>query len=112
MVYKIQTVQVLKKLDRPWHGKCVLGYLLEFEADTINTLEDNCKCPMSNFWPKFYFEKQIVDFQLNLGQGCQHVICRSWWDKQIGFDLSKTFLQDVVAILIFLGGVTEHISAL
>lgn len=47
---------------------------------------------ISNVKVRKCFQRQIVDFLLDLGQGCQRMICRSQWDKNFGFEVSTAFL--------------------
>ena len=55
----------------------LLSHLLKFEADTINALGGDSVCSGAKIGAKSYFERLIVDFLLDLGQGCQCMICRS-----------------------------------
>ena len=55
----------------------MISHVLKFEADTINALGGDSVCLGSKIGSKSYFESLIVDFLLDLGQGCQCMICRS-----------------------------------
>jgi len=55
----------------------VISHVFKFEADTINALGGDSVCSGAKIGAKSYFEKLIADFLLDLGQGCQRMICRS-----------------------------------
>ncbi len=111
---KIQTIQKTTKSRRQFVKHFVLCHLLAFEGTTIYALRGDNFCSKWNFGCQFYFEKQIADFLLVLGQGYQRVIFRPWLVLQFGFCL--VFLSHSCGpqepFLVCLGGAREQIFAL